>query len=113
MRSVRERPRLMAVRVLGAALLLGIGVAIGALADNRSAEVQAQTQAELNRIERVSDKRADQLDRTDWRLTRLRVELDDTIERSRSLAQANSRVRNELRRTQRALRRMQRLRRPR
>jgi hypothetical protein len=51
MNSVRERPRLVAVRLLGLAVLVGIGVAIGGVADDRSTEVPAQTQAKLHRAE--------------------------------------------------------------
>ena len=101
MNSVRERPRLVAVRILGLAVLVGIGVAIGAMVDDDSAEVPAQAQAKLTRAQTVSARRADQLERIAAELDRLRTDLNEATERSRLLARANSRLRRDLRRANR------------
>jgi hypothetical protein len=102
MNSVRERPRLVAVRLLGLAVLLGIGVAIGAVADDRSGEVPAQAQARLKRAKTVSARRADQLERIAAELQRVRADLNEATGRSRLLARTNSRLRADLRRAKRA-----------
>lgn len=108
MASLRERPRLVAARVLGVALLLGIGVAIGALADDPGPEIPAQAQAQLKRAKSVSGDRADRLDGMGVTVARLRAELDEAMERTRALARANARLVRDVRRTTRALRRAQR-----
>ena len=101
MNRVRERPRLVAVRLLGLAALVGIGVAIGAVADDRSTEVPAQTQAKLNRAETANSTQANQLDRLVAELERVRADLNPAAERSRRLARANYRLRRDLRRAKR------------
>jgi septal ring factor EnvC (AmiA/AmiB activator) len=101
MSSVRERPRLVAVRLLGLAVLVGIGVAIGAVADDDSAEVPAQVQAKLNRAETVSARRADRLARIADELERVRTDLNQATVRSQQLARTNSRLRGDLRRANR------------
>jgi septal ring factor EnvC (AmiA/AmiB activator) len=101
MNSVRERPRLVAVRLLGLAVLVGIGVAIGAVADDRSTEVPAQTQAKLHRAETANSSQSNQLERLAAELQRVRADLNQATEESRLLARANSRLRRDLRRANR------------
>jgi hypothetical protein len=101
MNSVRERPRLVAVRLLGLAVLVGIGVAIGAVADNRSAEVPAAVQAKLNRAKTVNAGQANRLQRIAAELQRVRADQNEATERSRLLARTNSRLRRDLRRANR------------
>jgi hypothetical protein len=101
MNSVRERPRLVAVRLLGLAVLVGIGVAIGAVAANRSPEVPAAVQAKLNRAETVNAGQANRLERIAAELQRVRADLNEATERSRLLARTTSRVRRDLRRANR------------
>jgi septal ring factor EnvC (AmiA/AmiB activator) len=101
MNSVRERPRLVAVRLLGLAVLVGIGVAIGALADNRGAEVPTQTQTKLNRAEAANASQANQLEGLAAELERMRADLNEATERARLLARTNSRLRRDLRQANR------------
>jgi hypothetical protein len=101
MNSVRERPRLVAVRLLGLAVLVGIGVAIGAVADDDSTEVPAQLQAKLNRAEAVNARQANRLERSAAELDRVRADLNQATERSRLRARTNSRLRSDLRRANR------------
>ena len=101
MNSARERPRLVAVRLLGLAVLVGIGVAIGAVADDRSAEVPTAVQAKLNRAGTVNAGQADRLERITADLQRVRADLNEATERSRLLARTNSRLRRDLRRANR------------
>ena len=113
MRSLRERPRLVAARVLGVALLVGIGVAIGALVDDPSSEIPAGTQAQLKRAETLNHKRPERLDLAEATAGSLRAELDDAMKRARTLTRGNARLRRELRGVKRELRRAQRARRAR
>ena len=101
MNSVRERPRLVAARLLGVLVLVGVGVAIGAVAVDRSTEVPAQTQAKLNRATTASSRQANQLERLAAELERVRADSNHASERSRLLARANSRLRRDLRRANR------------
>jgi hypothetical protein len=113
MAGLRERPRLVAVRVLAVALLVGVGVAIGALAAAPSSEIPAQARTQLKRAKIVSVERADLLDRSSTAFDRVSVELDDALERTRSLSRSNTRLRREVRTARRALKRAQRTRRSR
>ena len=113
MAGLRERPRLVAARVLAVALLVGVGVAIGALAADPSSEIPARAQTQLKRAKIVSVERADLLDRSSAAFDRVSAELDDALERTRSLSRSNSRLRRELRTARRALKRAQRTRRSR
>lgn len=106
MAGLRERPRLVAARVLAVALLVGVGVAIGALAADPSSEVPARPQTQLKRAKIVGVQGAGLFDRVS-------AELDDALERTRSLSRSNSRLRRELRTARRALKRAQRTRRSR
>jgi hypothetical protein len=100
MAGLRERPRLVAARVLAVALLVGVGVAIGALAADPSSEVPARAQTELKRAKIVGVQAAGLVDRVS-------AELDEALERSRSLSRSTSRLRRELRAATRALKRAQ------
>ena len=106
MAGLRERPRLVAARVLAVALLVGVGVAIGALAAGPSSEVPARAQTQLKRAKIVGVQGAGLVDR-------MSAELDEALERTRSLRRSNSRLRRELRTARRALKRAQRTRRSR
>ena len=106
MAGLRERPRLVAARVLAVALLVGVGVAIGALAADPSSEVPARAQTQLKRAKIVGVQGAGLVDR-------MSAELDEALERTRSLRRSNSRLRRELRTARRALKRAQRTRRSR
>lgn len=106
MAGLRERPRLVAARVLAVALLVGVGVAIGALAADPSSKVPARAQTQLKRAKIVGVQGAGLFDRVS-------AELDDALERTRSLSRSNSRLRRELRTARRALKRAQRTRRSR
>jgi hypothetical protein len=107
MNGLRERPRLVAARVLALALLVGVGVAIGALTADPSSEVAARAQTQLKRAKMVSGERADGLHRSNAAFTRVSAELDEALERGRSLSRSNSRLRQELRTARRAVRRAQ------
>ena len=106
MAGLRERPRLVAARVLAVALLVGVGVAIGALAADPSSEVPARAQTQLKRAKIVGVQGARLVDRVS-------AELDEALERTRSLRRSNSRLRHELRTARRALKRAERTRRSR
>ena len=108
MRSLRERPRVVAVRVLGVVLLLGSGVAIGALMDDPGSEIPAETQTRLERAETLNEERSDRLHRAEAALQRVRAERNDALKRARTLARANARLRRELRDVERRLRRARR-----
>ena len=101
MNSVRERPRLVAARLLGLAVLVGIGVAIGAVADDPGTEVPAQTQAKVERAEAVNARQANQVERIAAELERVHADLNEATERSQQLARTNSRFRRDLRRATR------------
>ena len=105
MAGLREHPRLVAARVLAVALLVGVGVAIGALAADPSPEIPARAQTQLKRAKIVSVERADLLDRSSAAFDRVSAELDDALERTRRLSRSNSRLRRELRAARRDLRR--------
>ena len=107
MLGLRERPRLAAARVLAVALLVGSGVAIGALATDPGSEIPARAQTQLQRAKIVSGQRADLLDRSNAAIDRVSAELDEALRRTRSLSRSNSRLRRELRTARRALRRAQ------
>ena len=111
MSRLRERPRVVAARVLGAALLLGVGVAIGVLASDSGGDLSGHTQAQLRRAMLVNADRADRLDRTAAELQALRANLKESVADGRDLARDNARLRQQLRRATRALRRAQRARR--
>ena len=106
MAGLRERPRLVAARVLAVAPLVGVGVAIGALAADPSSEVPARAQTHLKRAKIVGVQGASLVDRVS-------AELDEALERTRSLRRSNSRLRRELRTATRALKRAERTRRSR
>ena len=110
MAGLRERPRLVAARVLAVALLVGVGVAIGALAADPSSEVPARAQTQLKRAKIVGVQGAGLVDRDPSSVS---AELDEALERTRSLRRSNSRLRRELRTARRALKRAQRTRRSR
>ena len=98
----RERPRLVAARVLAVGIVLVVGILIGALAADRSpAELSTPATAQLKRAALVSDQHANQLSAE---LRRVRAKREEALERSRSLKRANSRLRRELRQSQRARR---------
>jgi septal ring factor EnvC (AmiA/AmiB activator) len=101
MNSVRERPRLVALRLLGLAVLVGIGIAIGALADDGGTEVPTQTRAKLDRAEAVNARQANQLEGLAAELERMRADLNEATERARLLARTNSRLRRDLRQANR------------
>lgn len=101
MNSVRERPRLVAARLLGLAALVGIGVALGAVADDDRTEVPAQVKAKLNRAEAVNARQANRLERIAAELDLVRADLNQATERARLLARTNSRLRSDLRRANR------------
>jgi hypothetical protein len=111
MSRLRERPRLVAARVLGAALLLGVGVAIGVLANDSGGELSGHPQAQLKRAKLVNADRADRLGRTGAELQALRAKLEESVDHTSDLARANAGLRQQLRRATRALRRAQRARR--
>jgi septal ring factor EnvC (AmiA/AmiB activator) len=114
MSRLRERPRLVAARVLAVALVLVIGVFIGGLADDRNdIQLTAAATTQLQRAAVLSDQQADRLEQTNAELERVRADREDELARSRRLARANSRLRRELRDTKRSLRRTQRARRSR
>jgi chromosome segregation ATPase len=102
MRGVRERPRLVAVRVLGVALVLGAGVLIGVLVDGDGGDRAKQVQLERRRAQ--SDRRAQQLKRTEQELNGLREQLEQAAQRVRTLTATNTRLRGELRLAKRSLR---------
>lgn len=104
MGALRERPRLVVARLLAVVLVLGIGVALGALAGG-GPEVPPEAQARLDRAAVVSIRQGHRLDQTGTALARVRAEMTEALDRSRTLADANTRLRRELRRANRDLRR--------
>jgi hypothetical protein len=114
MSRLRERPRLVAARVLGVVLVLVTGAFIGGLADDRSpTQLSTPASAQLKQAALVSDQQADRLEQTSAELQRVRANRDEARGRSGRLVRANSRLRRELRDSKRALRRTQRARRSR
>jgi hypothetical protein len=109
MRSLRERPRVVVARALGVAVLLVAGIALGFLLDDQDAD--KRTEDRVQRIELVSTRRAELLDRTAATLQLERAELDEARRRAAALARRNVRLRRELRRTKRIVRSTQRARR--
>jgi hypothetical protein len=103
MRALRERPRLVAARALGAAILVTMGIGLGALLDEPSGEPARQTRDRLQRIKLVSTRRAHALVRTAAALQLQRSALGEARRRSSALERSNDRLRRELRNTQRKL----------
>jgi hypothetical protein len=104
MRALHERPRLVVARLLAVAVVLGIGAALGELAGG-GPEVPPEAQARLDRAAVVSIRQGHRLDQTGTALARVRAEMTEAFERSRTLTDANSRLRRELRSANRELRR--------
>jgi hypothetical protein len=101
MRNVRERPRLAAARTLATVLLIGLGVAVGALVDGGADQVEVdRSNARLERSERIRQ----------TTVATLRAELRRAEARAARLESGDARLRREARRLRQELRRERRAR---
>ena len=105
MRTLRERPRVVAAQLLAGAALLGVGWLIGSAAADDGDEIPPKTAAELRSAKRQARVSQNVVRERDRDLSRTRRRVGRLEGRTDRLRRTNRGLRRDLARTRRALRR--------
>ena len=96
MRNVREQPRLVLARILGAICLVLAGVAIGSALDRGDADRMHATELRLASAQRTLTGGRAELRAANARVARAEATVRRTGAQARALARSNRRLRDEL-----------------
>jgi hypothetical protein len=108
MRAVREQPRLVTAKALGALCLVAAGIAIGAVSDGDGGDAAHATQVRLTSAERSARAQRVELQRTRVALERAVAEPARAERTVRDLRRANHRLQRELKAARHAVHRRKR-----
>ncbi len=108
MRAVREQPRLVTAKALGALCLVAAGIAIGAVIDDDGGDAAHATQVRLSSAERSGRAQRGELQGARVALERAAAQQARAERTTRDLTRANHRLQRELKAARRAVQRWKR-----